>query len=837
MGDLDKTVFVAHKRTSGSSIQSLETHLTEVAEIAARLASKIDSESAGRLIGLMHDFGKYSHAFQKYINEATNNFDKDDESADSSYDVKAMKGKIDHSTAGAQWVYQSLCKFGDKGQGQICGQILALCIASHHSGLIDCLDLDGQFNFGKRIKKNDEKTHLSECLENANSLIIEKALSLATVELVKELLAKLNPIFKEISAAYQKNLPEPVIAEFNLGFYTRFLFSCLIDADRINSADFETPENASLRSQSLPNWNLAIQRLETELSNFEVDSEVAEIRKEISEQCFEKANQPQGVYTLSVPTGGGKTLASLRYALHHANKYGLERIIYIIPYTSIIEQNAAEVRKILQPEGETIEWVLEHHSNLEPELQTWRSKLVADNWDAPVIFTTMVQLLETMFSGGTRGVRRLHQLANSVLIFDEIQTLPINCVHMFCNAINFLTEHAHTTTVLCTATQPLLNALNNPDKGQLHIPKENEIIPNVDALYQRLERVRVENKYKSEGWKKDEICQFAYGLFEENHSCLIIVNTKQWAQDLFLEFQTLGIDDAALFHLSTNQCPAHRKDILDEVRKRLKEKLPVLCVSTQLIEAGVDISFANVIRFFAGLDSIAQAAGRCNRHGELTDKNGEPIKGQVYVLNPEQESTDMLKEIEVGKTQAQRVFSELPNASILSPEAISRYFQYYFYDRAGEMAYRKKMENGVDDTLLNLLSSNSKNNFAQKNLKRAQQGLRPLLMQSFMAAGKAFKAIDAPTNSVIVPFKEGAQLITDLCACNKDFSAKEFYRLLKKAQKYSVNVFPNVWSKLIEAKAVTEIQGEGIFYLDEKNYSNLFGLTVEPTEKMRPNIC
>lgn len=829
MGDLDKTVFIAHKRTSDSSIQSLEAHLTEVAEIAARLASKIDSENAGRLIGLMHDFGKYSHTFQNYIKSGTGLINSDE---DDYVDANGLKGKIDHSTAGAQWVYKNLERYGDKGQGLLCGQILALCVASHHSGLIDSLDLDAQFNFDRRINKEDEKTHLSECLKNADNTILNNATALATVNLVKELLAILNPIIKQINAEYSQGHSAAIVPEFNLGFYTRFLFSCLIDADRINSADFESPENVLLRSKGLPDWTLAIQRLETKLAGFAVDSEVAKIRKEISDQCLVKATQPQGIYTLSVPTGGGKTLASLRYALNHAKQHGLERIIYIIPYTSIIEQNAAEVRKILQPECDTVEWVLEHHSNLEPELQTWRSKLVADNWDAPVIFTTMVQLLETMFSGGTRGVRRLHQLANSVLIFDEIQTLPINCVHMFCNAINFLTAHTNTTTVLCTATQPLLNALRNPDKGQLNIPIENEIIPNINALYQRLERVYVENMYKHGGWKKEEITSFTKQLFEENHSCLVIVNTKQWAQDLFLEFQNLGIDSAALFHLSTNQCPAHRKDILDKVRKRLKEKLPVLCVSTQLIEAGVDISFANVVRFFAGLDSIAQAAGRCNRHGELTDKNGEPIKGQVYVLNPEQESTDMLKEIEEGKTQAQRVFSELPTTSILSPEAISRYFQYYFYGRAGEMAYRKKMENGVEDTLLNLLSSNTSNNFAQKNLQRAQQGLRPLLMQSFMAAGKAFKAIDAPTNSVIVPFKEGAQLITELCACNNNFSAKEFYRLLKKAQKYSVNVFPNVWAALEKNEAVIEIQGEGVYYLKEEFYNDDFGLTKEASQTM-----
>jgi CRISPR-associated endonuclease/helicase Cas3 len=825
-------VFIAHISSSDSSVQTLGTHLTGVAEITARLASKIGSENAGRLIGLMHDFGKYSLAFLNYIKSATELINPDE---DEYVAHKAMKGKIDHSTAGAQWVFQALKNFGSKGQGEFCGQILAVCIASHHSGLIDCLTLDGDSGFKKRIEKPDEDTHLEECKRNADSSILNQAQHLANESLVREMLSVINQIRKAKNAEGQTL--SALIREFYWGFYTRFLFSCLIDADRMNSADFETPENALLRSKGIPDWGVAIERLETKLGSFPVDTDVAAIRKKISDQCLEKSNQAQGIYTLSVPTGGGKTLASLRYALNHAKKHGLERIIYVIPYTSIIEQNASEVRKILQPTGETFEWVLEHHSNLEPEVQTWRSKLVSDNWDAPVIFTTMVQLLETMFGGGTRGVRRLHQLANSVLIFDEIQTLPIKCVHLFCNAINFLTDYAKTTTVLCTATQPLLNQLQKPENGQLHVAKENEIIPNVSELYQRLERVQVENKCKDGGWSKEEIVEFAMRLFEERQSCLMIVNTKKWAQDLFLEFQRSGVDPEALFHLSTNQCPAHRKAILDKVRQRLKDGEPVLCVSTQLIEAGVDVSFADVIRFLAGLDSIAQAAGRCNRHGELKNQYGEPIKGRVYVLNPDQESTDMLADIEVGKRQAERVLSEMPNASILSPEAMQRYFQYYFFDRTKDMVYKTTLENGIDNTLLNLLSSNAGNNFAQNNEKRAEQGFFPLLMQSFMTAGKAFKAIDAPTQSVIVPYGEGKEIIKALCAVNNDFSAKAFHELLKKAQKYSVNVFPNLWKQLMAADALVEIQGEGVFYLNEQHYSQLFGVTLEGKEKMSVAMC
>ena len=209
-----------------------------------------------------------------------------------------------------------------------------------------------------------------------------------------------------------------------------------------------------------------------------------------------------------MPTGGGKTFASMQYALRHAHKYKLDRIIYIIPYTSIIEQNAQAIREMIEAKSDEFPWVLEHHSNLEPERQTWRDKLIAENWDAPIVFTTMVQFLDVLFSGGTRGARRMHQLAKSVLIFDEIQTLPINCVHLFCNAINFLVSHTKTTALLCTATQPLLNKLRSPDKGQLEIPKGNELVKDVTELFQQLKRVVINNKVRPEGWSESELADW-----------------------------------------------------------------------------------------------------------------------------------------------------------------------------------------------------------------------------------------------------------------------------------------------------------------------------------------
>ncbi|MCJ8269704.1 MAG: hypothetical protein MJK04_09910 [Psychrosphaera sp.] len=394
----------------------------------------------------------------------------------------------------------------------------------------------------------------------------------------------------------------------------------------------------------------------------------------------------------------------MRYAVHHARKHKLDRIIYIIPFTSIIDQNAEAIRKALKDDDELNPWVLEQHSNLEPEQQTWRSKLASENWDAPIVLTTMVQFLETLFGGGTRGVRKLHQLANSVIVFDEIQTLPINCVHLFCNSINFLAAHCITTAVMCTATQPLLNRLEYPKKGLLHLRDEDELMPDVGALFDDLKRVTIVDKTKKGGWTVEEVTELALAQVAAKNSCLIIVNTKDWARRLFQACMAMkSLPQGAIFHLSTAQCPVHRKTILDQVKARLKNKLPTLCISTQLIEAGVDVDFASVIRFVAGLDSIAQAAGRCNR-------NGYGDKAEVLVVNPDKENIDTLVDIVVGIAKTKQVFNEFKGQNLLLPEVMKQYFEYFFFDRADQMSYQcKDQKTGESDNLLNLLSHNKLN--------------------------------------------------------------------------------------------------------------------------------
>ena len=843
-------LYIAHQRKSDKKEQSLETHLLEVSIIAKSLAAKIGLQDQGELIGLLHDLGKYSDEFQIYLKSAVGLIDQD---KDDYVDAKSKKGKVDHSTAGAQLVWQELSTRDNK-MGPIVGQMLSLCIASHHSGLIDCLSSDthsfGEDRFTKRIEKPDGLTHFREAIAK-----MDKTIEARFRELVSnpELIDGVIKSLQQIAELERKNGDEQIV-RFKVGMLVRYLFSCLIDADRINSADFEKPRAAKARRHGqYIEWTHLINRLDSHLSRFSANKPIDKLRVSISQHCRDKAENEKGIYTLTVPTGGGKTLASLRFALHHADKHKMERIIYAIPFTSIIDQNVDVVRavlepnsfcwipgaknripldatrKILEPGGvESGSVVLEHHSNLMPEEENWKTKMLVENWDAPVIFTTNVQMLETLFGAGTRGPRRLHQLANAVLVFDEIQTLPVNCIHLFCNAINFLVERCGTTVVLCTATQPLMDRVEQ-SKGALRIQPSNEIMPDVGELFRKLKRVEVLNQRKPGGWSDKEVAILAMEEARKANSCLVIVNTKKSAQAIF---QLCRDEKTAMpiYHLSTSMCPVHRRAILAEIRQRLKAEEPILCISTQLIEAGVDVDFGAVIRSVAGLDSIAQAAGRCNRNG-LRDI------GHVHVVNLSEERVDMLVDIACGQRVTERLLDEFEkdparfDNDLLSPSAIACYFNYYFAERRGEMDYPVSSKVlGHDDTLLNLLAGNA--NAAEEFRRCHGTPFSLYLRQSFMAAAKAFKSIDAPTRGVIVPYgSAGKKLIGELCGA---FEVEKQFKLLRRAQQYTVNVFPHQLEKLQKENALHEIQdGVDILYLaDARYYNEDFGLSLTPEGKM-----
>lgn len=825
-----KIKFIAHYREKDQKPQYLREHLEETSFLVGKFASKIGLEKQGELIGLLHDLGKATVEFNQYIGSATGLIDPDE---DDYIDAADKKGKIDHSSAGAQAIYNRF--FNQSNESLLMSQILALVIASHHSGLIDCLTPDGNDNFTRRLCKPNEKTRTQEALSNLDGSIKQK---------IEELLSQDSFIdqLKHKLISIHENNDSPESYSFKIGLLIRFLFSCLIDADRLNTADFEFPEKAKLRNQGeYTSWPILIERLNLYLRGLEnqnnektgTQEKVDALRQEISNHCLEFSNRSKDLYQLTVPTGGGKTLSSLRFALYHANKYKMDRILYITPYTSIIDQNAEKAREVLEDKTKEGTYlnniVLEHHSNLTPEEENTRQKLLSENWDAPVIFTTMVQFLETLFGYGTRNARRMHQLANAVIIFDEIQTLPVKCVHLFNVAIRFLIQGCGSTVVLCTATQPLLDKVE-PYQRALEISPEQQMMPDVRKLFRELKRVEVFDLRKIGGWTDREVAELTEKELQETGSVLIIVNTKKAAITLFRLLQNHPI--TPIYHLSTNMCPAHRMEILDNIKECIRDKKPVICVSTQLIEAGVDIDFGSVIRYLAGLDSIVQAAGRCNRNG------ARPQPGRMFIINPKEENLARLKDIKIGRDKAERILGEFKSnpdqfdGDILGLNAMERYYHYYFYERKDEMCYQlsSTSETGRSDNLFELLSTNKLSVGAYQRANH--QSSPPIPMrQSFMTASKAFHPIDSPTQGVIVPYKkEGEWIISELCAAK--YLEKQ-YPLLKQAQRYSVNVFSNMFEKLANQKIIHEVQkGTGIYYLDKQYYSDKYGLSETVVNEM-----
>lgn len=814
---------IAHFRDRDGEIQTLEDHLHETSDLCSIFASALGLPLCGKLLGLIHDLGKYSAAFQKYIRDVTGL--NGDEAKAKTQDQE----KIDHSTSGAQYVWDA---YASKRIPDSLAQILCVVLMSHHSrtGMKDFVDLTGQSPFLRRLFTRDEKTHKRESVKNApQEIITEIDTLLNSHALVDE--------FKNVIASINTHTKEHITRQNTFSLLTRFLFSCLLDADRISTIDFENPQAATYRTTNqTPDWTSLLQRFETKIALFKPDSEINKLRADIAEECRIAAGRSDKLFTLQVPTGGGKTLASLRFALHRAassETHQVDRIIYILPYTSILDQNAEEIRKIL---GEDI--VLEHHSNLAEEKDNWRNRVLSENWDAPIVFTTSVQFLNSLFAAGTKPARRMHHLCNAILIFDEIQCLPLKSIHLFNNAINFLCQNGNTSAVLCTATMPLLQKVN--DKyGALPIYEGSGIIRDKTTLFKKLKRTEIINECRPGGWSNDEISQHSLELQAEHQSLLIICNTKNSARQLFDLVKSKT--DVPLVHLSTNMCPAHRRHKIASIRRRLdpNNPQPVICISTQLIEAGVDLDFGCVIRSLAGLDSIVQAAGRCNRHGHREI-------GFVHILNFNEEILyASLKEIERAQQITQnRIFQEYKanpdsfDRDLLSEKAMNQYYHYYFYQRASEMLYPRNVGKGNPPlaqtcSLLSLLSLNQESMNEAKRTNNTAACKLPL-KHAYSTAAQAFQVIDAPTQGIIVPYDDdghrGSTIIGDLAATytNDEVSLADQVRLHKQAQQYTVNAFPHVIKKLSEQNALREIKpGEGIYFLDERHYTDDLGVTLE----------
>ena len=704
-------------------------------------------------------------------------------------------------------------------------EIVGMVILSHHSGLQNFIQPDGrQSDFFRRVCRADLPYYDEVCTEFCSIPgNREKVDILYTASL--EDMSSFFPRLQKLLQKYPNKTNEVKTSQYI--FYSlvmKYIFSCLIDADRTDSRRFDEGDKSELPQSNQEFFKESYEHLLQQLKEWESSPDATKpiniLRAKMSEQCDELAKEPSDIFQLSIPTGGGKTLASLRYGLKHAQIKKKDRIIYVVPYTTIIEQNAEVVRKIIKNKDQ----VLEHHSNVisdsesdkEPDSYRRASQkkiqLARDSWDAPIIFTTMVQFLDTFYGKGTRKARRLHNLTNSILIFDEVQSVPVKHIPLFNSAVNFLHHFGKSSIILCTATQPSLTKTSYP----LLMDEKKEMVKNLPDIVKAFERVTIENKVEHEGWTAEEISNFTIEKLQEKQSLLIILNTKKAVLNVYQQLKEKN--GYSVYHLSTSMCPQHRKDILNTVKKKLaKHEEKVICISTQLIEAGVDISFECVIRSLAGLDSIAQAAGRCNR-------NAEREKGTVYIIRSKDEKLTKLPEISLGQEVTEEdILSRSELASdLLSPVAIQTYFEFYLSKGARKI---KMTDSKLNVELIELLDRSQKYFSAIP-----AESPKTFMSSMYKTLESHFEVIEAPTTAILVPYGEGENLIKDL---NEDIYDYDLLnKLLKKAQLYSVNVYRHTLQNLASQGLIVSLFDDSIYALKDGAYDPDYGLEIEGEGKL-----
>lgn len=630
-------MYIARFRSNDLKKQPLKDHITNVAKLAKSFGKKVDLSRTMELLGYIHDMGKYSDHFQKYIQKVC-------------LENKKFQDKPDHGVYGAKFIYE---KIGN-GHTEYFQEIFALVIAYHHGGLPDC---------EKGLEENTLEHRITNPKKTEDFLIVYNRFR-------SEIKIDLETLFDESCKEMEKflcKLAKLADREFQINLIVKLIYSMLIDADRLDSMCFKEDINIQHYIESKNNvWNKYsfifedyIRQLEKTLNN-----DVDKIRSQISEECLNYAKNAEGIYTLTVPTGGGKTLASMRFALQHNKIQKKQRIIYIIPYTTIIEQNAEVIRKALNYKCD----LLEHHSNIVEDNEQEDYKLLTERWENDIVFTTMVQFLNTFYGKGTQDVRRLHNMMNATIIFDEVQTVPVKSMALFNSAINFLYYSGNSTIILCTATQPGLNQCYGVRIQDI----KGEIISDIKQRYKQLRRVKIVNQCKEQEYTLEEATEFILNQKQKVKSLLMVVNKIKTAEYLYknLKMKT----KSNIMFLSSNLCAEHRKDVLKKLKEELEEKSDIICISTSLIEAGVDISFEVAIRSNTKLDSIAQVAGRVNR-------NGNNNIGYCYIINLNEGSYDKMLEIRIGGERTRTIFRNYPMEEVLNPKIIEQYFKEYFLEK------------------------------------------------------------------------------------------------------------------------------------------------------------
>lgn len=731
--------FFAHTAPPGHPWEPLDKHLDRVSGLARQFADSFDSGQWARLAGLWHDLGKYSDAFQGYLKKSASGH--------------SPCSPVDHSSAGAQ---HALDCFGKKGKDTIASIVLAYLIVSHHGGLRNWRDTGPGGSVRQRLDKSIEPWR-----SNVPSGLLNQE-------------CPLPPSLPRTGQNQRQML--------RISLWIRMLFSSLCDADFIATEEFMDPQRSKSRPATvtpLTGLRDALDHHLDALTRGAAKTRVNKVRKEVLDYCRSVANAKPGFFTLAVPTGGGKTLSSMSFALRHACHNGQRRVIVAIPFTSIIEQNAQVYRRILAQHDPNV--VLEHHSDLDPTNgETVTARLQSENWDAPVVVTTNVQFFESLFAARTSRCRKLHRIARSVIILDEVQSLPVDLLQPTIYALRDLVEVYGCTVVLCSATQP---ALTHRKGFEIGIPSTSltPIIPLNAGLHKKLQRTVVKHAGQlddDELWKR----------IRDEDQVLCIVNTTAHASRLAAR---IGREQSH-FHLSSRMCPAHRLCVLKAIRGRLKRGEECRLVSTQLVEAGVDLDFATVYRAPCGLDALAQAAGRCNREGKQAGM-GQVVSFDSAELPP---LGHLRRTAQIGR---EVLCDHLKDP--LAPAAIDAYFRHHYWACSDQWDAQGVLAN---DVLPTVRSAVLKNGF------------------QFATMAQRYRIIREETCDLIVPWREDGRHLVDrfLRSSPPDRST------LRLAQRYTVGVRSHVRDRLDAQGGLCESHGYALL-TDESLYDEQLGLLLE----------
>lgn len=780
---------VAHIHPTDEKEQSVEEHCLNTARLAEQYAAAVGMKVLAGTAGKLHDMGKLTEAFDSYIRGRSS----------------AKRGDIDHCFAGAKYLSELA---GNDKMLKDTAAFLGRAVLSHH-GLHDWIDEDGEDYYSKRTAKNEG---YDEILENAGKCSLLSCCEDDLKEAEKEYRALTEKAFKTMgSAKYPDESRKYQAMAFYMGMWERLLTSLLTDADRTDTADFMSGVDTERHFDTKALWEEMHIRMEEKLRGFEGRNDpISQRRKSISERCRDFAENDVKICRLVVPTGGGKTLSSLRFAVEYCRKGKADKVIYVAPYLSILEQNSDEIRSVAGDDA-----FLEHHSDMLAEKaenaeELDEYELRTEKWDSPVIATTMVQFFNALFSGKPSAVRRMHRLSNAVIIIDEVQSIPLKCVYLFNLAMNFLAYCCNSTIVLCSATQPPFELM----KAHPLIQDENPSMTGDTAEdFEAFRRTRIiPLNDKKGGYTYEEAAEFCIKKQREHGSLLMVVNTKAAALQLYKLIKENT--EAQVIHLSTNMCPQHRTDKIKTLRRLLKEKAPVICVTTQLIEAGVDISFGCAVRSLAGMDNAAQAAGRCNRHGEF-----EKVC-PVYLIKIKDEALKYLPEIANAQdisTEMLYGFDSEGETDLQGAEVMRDYFSKLYGENKEKLCYPVR-----GDNLLDMLSLDKERNSIYGNKALMFRG------QAFRTAGGLFDVIGSNTQGVIVPYNDKAEeIITEL---NGECSPDKAVSLLRKAQKYTVNVYSSTLKRLEEEKGLIQLEC-GALAADKRYYNAEHGLSADAEER------